>query len=52
MLPAKISALIRDLINVYLKAQGYRLARFGQRFLANYIHSLRDAPDIISFPYL
>jgi hypothetical protein len=34
MLPAKISALIRDSADVYLKAQGYRPARFGQRLLA------------------
>jgi hypothetical protein len=34
MLPAKISALIGDSIDVYLKAQGYRPPRFGQRLLA------------------
>ena len=34
MLPAKISAVFRDSADVYLKAQGYRPARFGQRLLA------------------
>jgi hypothetical protein len=34
MLPAKIDSLIRDSIDVYLKKQGYRPPRFGQRLLA------------------
>lgn len=34
MLPPKVDTLIRDSIEVYLKAQGYRPSRFGQRLLA------------------
>src|SRR5436190_7929459 len=34
MLPVDVELLIRDSIDVYLKAQGYRPPRFGQRLLA------------------
>ncbi len=34
MLPVEVEALIRESIDVYLKAQGYRPPRFGQRLLA------------------
>lgn len=34
MLSAKIDSLVRDSIDVYLKRQGYRPPRFGQRLLA------------------
>ena len=34
MLSPKVDTLIRDSIEVYLKAQGYRPSRFGQRLLA------------------
>jgi hypothetical protein len=34
MLPPKVDILIRESIDVYLKAQGYRPPRFGQRLLA------------------
>jgi hypothetical protein len=34
MLPVDVKLLIRDSIDVYLKAQGYRPPRFGQRLLA------------------
>ena len=34
MLPADVELLIRDSIDVYLKAQCYRPPRFGQRLLA------------------
>jgi len=34
MLPADIETLIRDSIDIYLKAQEYRPPRFGQRLLA------------------
>jgi hypothetical protein len=34
MLPPKVETLIRDSIDVYLKTQGYRPPRFGQRLLA------------------
>jgi hypothetical protein len=34
MLPADVELLIRDSIDVYLKRQGYRPPRFGQRLLA------------------
>src|SRR5690348_9936839 len=34
MLQPKVETLIRDSIDVYLKAQGYEHARFGQRLLS------------------
>ena len=34
MLPPEVDTLIRDSIDVYLKARGYRPPRFGQRLLA------------------
>lgn len=34
MLPVEVEVLIRESIDVYLKAQGYRPPRFGQRLLA------------------
>jgi hypothetical protein len=34
MLPVDVELLIRDSIDAYLKAQGYRPPRFGQRLLA------------------
>jgi hypothetical protein len=33
MFPAEIDTLIRDSIDVYLKSQGFRPSRFGQRLL-------------------
>ena len=37
MLQPKVDTLIRDSIDVYLRAQGYRPPRFGQRLLAHSI---------------
>ena len=37
MLPATVDTLIRESIDVYLKSQGFRPPRFGQRLLARSI---------------